>query len=107
MPGENVLVVTHEGVLNAVRAAFEGIDVAAYHGTYRNGHEMVLRARVAGGHLIDVGVLPPFPGGRGVGRVNVRFRYQGHSRPRQSRSTSRSSSLRSSRCVSRPRSDRK
>ena len=56
-PGENVLVVTHEGVLNAVRAAFEGIDVARYHGTNRNGHEMVLRARVADGRLLDVGVL--------------------------------------------------
>jgi 2,3-bisphosphoglycerate-dependent phosphoglycerate mutase len=66
LPGENVLVVTHEGVLNAIRAAFEGIDVAAYHGTYRNGHEMVLCARIVDHRLIDVGVLfPPSPVGKG------------------------------------------
>jgi probable phosphoglycerate mutase len=57
VPGENVLVVTHEGVLNAVRANFEGIDVAAYHCRYHTGHETVLRAHVLDSQLLDVCVL--------------------------------------------------
>ena len=57
LPDKNVLIVTHEGVLNAVRAAVEGVDIAAYHGSNHHGHESVLRARVTDGHLVDIEVL--------------------------------------------------
>jgi broad specificity phosphatase PhoE len=57
-PVGDVLVVTHDGVLNAVSAAGAGVDVAEYHARHHNAHDVVLRAEVAGGALISVQSLP-------------------------------------------------
>jgi probable phosphoglycerate mutase len=57
-PEGDILVVTHDGVLNAVSAAHAGVDVAEYHIRHHNAHDVVFRVEVAGGALVSVESLP-------------------------------------------------